>query len=192
MFANYYYSGATGRPSFARRNCFDARYRCGDWRINTWKHLSCLLKTMKVLKKLPDWWENHFFNVRVLLQRWNISLKNWMDENWISYRKQFENLFKLQLCLSKLNSIKSDNSIWVSHLLLYSPGSVGSNRFALRPCLLLLWTNILSDTANRGPSTPTCVDMITYGIIAKLIQFLSIENFHFKIVCNNKLFDIKI
>jgi hypothetical protein len=39
--------------------------------------------------------------------------------------------------------------------LLYSPGSLGSSRFALRPCLLLLCTNILSETARSGPSTPT-------------------------------------
>lgn len=33
--------------------------------------------------------------------------------------------------------------------------SLGSSRFALRPCLLLLWTNMLSDIASRGPSTIT-------------------------------------
>ena len=38
--------------------------------------------------------------------------------------------------------------------------SVGSNRLARRPCLELLCTNMLSETASRGPSTLTC-DAIT-------------------------------
>ena len=44
-----------------------------------------------------------------------------------------------------------------------SSPSVGSSRLALRPCLELLWTNMLSETASRGPSTFTCEDTITYN-----------------------------
>lgn len=39
--------------------------------------------------------------------------------------------------------------------------SAGSSRFARRPCLELLCTNMLSEMANSGPSTPTCVDITT-------------------------------
>ena len=42
------------------------------------------------------------------------------------------------------------------------PPSVGSNLRALRPCLELLWTNMLSDTANKGPSTLIVVDIATW------------------------------
>lgn len=37
----------------------------------------------------------------------------------------------------------------------------GSSRFARRPCFELLWTNMLSDMANKGPSTPTWVEITT-------------------------------
>lgn len=38
---------------------------------------------------------------------------------------------------------------------------MGSNRFALLPCLELLCTNMLSEIAKSGPSTETCVAMTT-------------------------------
>lgn len=38
---------------------------------------------------------------------------------------------------------------------------MGSSRFALRPCLELLCTNMLSEMARRGPSTVICVAMTT-------------------------------
>lgn len=41
--------------------------------------------------------------------------------------------------------------------------SEGSRRRARRPCLELLWTNILSDTARTCPSTFTVVDTTTWG-----------------------------
>ncbi len=40
--------------------------------------------------------------------------------------------------------------------------SVGSRRFARRPCFELLWTNMLSDTAKRLPSTLGVNDMTTF------------------------------
>jgi len=41
------------------------------------------------------------------------------------------------------------------------PPSIGSSRLVRLPCLELLWTNILSDTANNGGSRPTVVDKTT-------------------------------
>lgn len=42
--------------------------------------------------------------------------------------------------------------------------SVVSKRLARRPCFELLCTNILSDMANKGPSTLTWVDITTCNL----------------------------
>lgn len=73
-----------------------------------------------------------------------------------------KNLFLSNSESSYKRGIMSGYLKWCMYSLLYSLGSVGSNRFALRPCLLLLCTNMLSETANSGPSTQTCVDIMTY------------------------------
>lgn len=43
--------------------------------------------------------------------------------------------------------------------------SVGSSLLARLPCLELLWTNMLSDTASWGPSTETCVEITTWNLL---------------------------
>ncbi len=48
--------------------------------------------------------------------------------------------------------------------------SEGSRRRALRPCLELLWTNMLSDTARTWPSTFTVVHTTTYGVTKASLQ----------------------
>ena len=40
----------------------------------------------------------------------------------------------------------------IENIILSLP-SVGSNRLDLRPCFELLWTNMLSETASKFPST---------------------------------------
>lgn len=46
--------------------------------------------------------------------------------------------------------------------MLFSTDSPGSSLRARRPCLELLCTNMLSDTARTGPSTLTVVDRTTW------------------------------
>lgn len=43
----------------------------------------------------------------------------------------------------------------------------GSSRLARLPCLLLLWTNMLSEIAKSGPSTSTWVDITTWKRLYK-------------------------
>ena len=47
----------------------------------------------------------------------------------------------------------------------YSPPSVGSSLRARLPCLELLWTNMLSETARSGPSTAVDVEMATWNLL---------------------------
>lgn len=46
--------------------------------------------------------------------------------------------------------------------MVFSTDSPGSSRRARRPCLELLCTNMLSDTARTGPSTLTVLDRTTW------------------------------
>lgn len=46
--------------------------------------------------------------------------------------------------------------------MVFSADSPGSSLRALRPCLELLWTNMLSDTARTWPSTLTVLDRTTW------------------------------
>lgn len=51
--------------------------------------------------------------------------------------------------------------------LVHIPPSTGSSLLVRRPCLELLCTNMLSDTANNGPSILGVVAMATCNIATK-------------------------
>lgn len=65
----------------------------------------------------------------------------------------------VELLRSRLKQLLETHNTLICHA--YYIPSAGSSRFARRPCLELLWTNMLSEMASSGPSTPTCVDITT-------------------------------